>query len=292
MNIRDLQYFAKIAELRSFHDTAFYFGVQQPTISYAIKRLEEHYHTELVVRNHTKRITLTPAGLRLNQHVTQILIQLNLAKKDIQSVQQHKIKIGIPPIIGTYYFPKIAGYLLQQDLLESLENTEGGSQHLLNLLKKGDLDLALLGATQPLNDANLVAFSLSDYPFKIIVSPNHPLAKQSAISFKTLSHENFVLFNEGFVHEQLFKQLCKENQIYPQVVQRTSSLAIMKQLVVNNIGISLLTQSAIDETDDLVQLDLTDQIPEFQVSLAYRRNFIPTPEEQQIIDLITKKSKA
>lgn len=289
MNIKDYQYFAKLAELKSFRLTATYYQVKQPTISYAIKRLEEYYQVELIKRNHTQAMQLTSAGKRLKNHVNQILNQLELAQKDIDALKNARIKLGIPPSIGTNYFPKIAKELLDKGLLQSLVTVEGGSKGLLRQVKNGTIELALLGSTELLADGEIIAHSLGQFPFKVIVSKKQRLAKLKSVSFKELANENFIIFNENFVHVNVFEKLSASNQVFPTVIQRTSNLTVLKELVENDLGISLITQSAIDSKDDLVQIDLVDPIPNFYISLIYRQSFMPTVNEQAIIDIIKRQ---
>lgn len=69
MNVKDLKYFVKLQELKSYSDTAHYFGVSQPTITYAVKRLETEYQTELIVRkSYANSVTLTHAGDQILAH--------------------------------------------------------------------------------------------------------------------------------------------------------------------------------------------------------------------------------
>lgn len=87
MNTRDLEYFHKLAELASFTIVAEFFGVSQPTITYAVKRLEEAYHCDLVIKDCSHRsVTLTAEGEILDNHIKTILMELEVAKKRLNAV--------------------------------------------------------------------------------------------------------------------------------------------------------------------------------------------------------------
>ncbi|CAI3442792.1 LysR family transcriptional regulator [Enterococcus cecorum] len=109
MKFKDLEYFQQLAKLKSYTKTAAFFQVKQPTITYAIKRLEEEVQTELLVRNQSHaQIQLTPAGKILAKHAQNILKELALAKLEINHLQEVQVRLGLPPIIGNFYFPKVS----------------------------------------------------------------------------------------------------------------------------------------------------------------------------------------
>ncbi|MCG4841018.1 LysR substrate-binding domain-containing protein, partial [[Ruminococcus] torques] len=75
-----------------------------------------------------------------------IIEELEIAKKELARAKQERISFGLPPIIGSWYFPRFTPALLQAGLLNQLEVVDHGSASLLQLLAKGELDLALLGS--------------------------------------------------------------------------------------------------------------------------------------------------
>ena len=153
MKFKDLEYFQQLAKLKSYTKTAAFFQVKQPTITYAVKRLEEEVQTELLVRNQSHaQIQLTPAGKILAKHAQNILKELALAKLEINHLQEVQVRLGLPPIIGNFYFPKVSKALAAQQLLAKLEISNSGSQELYQALLKGQLDLAIVGMMNPLYD--------------------------------------------------------------------------------------------------------------------------------------------
>ena len=84
MNIKDLQYFQTLNQLKSYSETAHFFGVSQPTITYAVKRLENEYSTDLIVRkSYANSVTLTPAGEQFLVHADKIIRENDLSKKEM-----------------------------------------------------------------------------------------------------------------------------------------------------------------------------------------------------------------
>ena len=216
MKFKDLEYFQQLAKLKSYTKTAAFFQVKQPTITYAIKRLEEEVQTELLVRNQSHaQIQLTPAGKILAKHAQNILKELALAKLEINHLQEVQVRLGLPPIIGNFYFPKVSKALAAQQLLAKLEISNSGSQELYQALLKGQLDLAIVGMMNPLYDDQIEILPIAQKQFKIVVGRHHPLAKQKSVAFSELVEEKFVVLNEQYIHPKAMQKLAKQAGFTP-----------------------------------------------------------------------------
>ncbi|WP_265456345.1 LysR family transcriptional regulator [Enterococcus sp. HY326] len=288
MHLRDLEYFHQLVIQKNFTKVATYFQVSQPTVTYAVKRLEEKYATQLIFRDQAHHaIQITTAGKILDGHIRTILEQLTLAELDINRLKKEKFEIGLPNIIGNYYFPKISVELFSQNLMEAINLNNGGSQDMYRLLKSGKLDAALIGSTQSILDEQLDIELLAEKRFMIVVSKNHPLAKQTSVSFSALKDEKFIMFNEHFVHLTGFKKLTKQAGFTPDIVYQTSDLNIIKGMLKEQVGISFLTEIAIQDTDELVTLAIDDYPqPTFMISLVLPHNPVHSPELVKILKLI------
>lgn len=274
MKIKDLEYFLQLSKTRSFTKTALFFGVRQPTITYAMKRLEEDLKTKLFFRNQShQQIELTPAGRLFALHAQKMIAELSLAKVEIARLAEEKVVLGLPPIVGNYYFPKVSKALMDRQLLTTMEIINGGSQDLYRLLSRGQIDLAIIGSTTPLFDEKLQIDYIATKKFKIVVSPKHDLAKQQSVSFKDLVAEKFVVLNEHYIHPKALNKLAKQAGFQPTIVYQNSDLTILKGMIRENIGIGFLAEIAIEDHDELVVLDIEEQNqPLFFVSMVKQKN--------------------
>nr|WP_290443427.1 LysR substrate-binding domain-containing protein [Sporolactobacillus kofuensis] len=289
VNIKELHYFQRLFQEISFTKTAKFFHVSQPTITAAVQRLEKELDTQLVIRDQShKNLIFTDSGKQFEKHVEQILQEIETAKLEITAIKKEKVRLGLPPIIGSYYFPSLSSLLVKHDLLSRLETHEDGSKLLLNKLITGQLDLALLGSVQRIENEQLSGHMLSRKKFKIIVSRTHPLSQKRSVAFKDLLSEPFIQLNERFIHSIAFQQLSRQTHTKPAIIYRTNDLQIIKGMVANNVGISFLTEMAILPQDPVVALALSDDLqPEFLIQLVYRSNHLLTSVQQKIVDLMT-----
>ena len=293
MKIKDLEYYQKLVEYQNFSQVAAHFQVSQPTITMAIQRLEKDFGSAFFIRDHVhKQLHITPAGQQFANHVTVILNELRVAREEIARTQSTRIRFGLPPIIGNYYFPPLTPMLMRAKLMSHLDTYEHGSKELLRMLEQGQLDIALLGSLEALRQARLHTQEFARYPFKVIVGKNHPLARQKKVSFSALKNERFIVPGSEFFHEQAFKQMCHNAHFRPKVLFRTPDIHVIKAMVAENLGISFLTQLAIVPSDDVVVLAITDDDqPTFRLSLATRETEVLSADQQKLWQLLTEQAK-
>lgn len=292
MKIKELEYFMSLVKNKNFSAVADEFHVSQPTVTMAIQRLEAKYGVKLFIRDHVhRRIIVTKAGLQFARHVQAILNELTIAQREIDNAKQQKIQFGLPAIIGNYYFPALAPKLLRAHLLELLDVTEEGSEHLLQMVLDGDLDMAFLGSDHTPHNDQLTIHEFTKFPFKLIVGDTNPLAHRHQIAFNELRGQSFIMPDTDFIHVAAFHQMARAAHIRPKVIYRTNDVHIIKQLVAENVGVSFLTSLALTPEDRLTALKFTDQQqPHFYLSLVKRGNELLTPSQQRLWEILTQKN--
>ncbi len=293
MKLRDLQYFCSLYKTGTFTELAKSFKVEQPTVTLAIKRLENELGETLVLRNRSKGIIeVTQVGEILYHHAQNILHEENLASTEIKHFNKG-IRFGLPPIIGNLYFPLVAKKIAEDGLMANLELDETGSNQLYQDLMAGKIDIALLGSSLPIRNKKLTTNFLSSGEFVIISSKKHWLAKQNTVSFEDLKQEPFVTLNGKFIHDHVLNLYSQRVNFSPKIIFETQSIETLKNLVAQDVGIALLVKDAILPTDNLAVNYLQSPLPEkFNVSIATRKDYIRDNLEKKFIeDLEVLKNK-
>ncbi|WP_040470566.1 LysR family transcriptional regulator [Lentilactobacillus kisonensis] len=288
MQIKDMEYFIKLTEVRNFTQVAQAFKVSQPTITYAVKRLETELNAQLVIRNPEHHsVSITPAAQQFVVHANKVMIELKRARAEIQSQKEAKIKLGLPPIIGNFYFSKFIPQLTKQGLVSKLNTDSFGSEETLAKLLSGDINLALIGSSEPLRSPDLKLFLLRQNPFTIITGSRKDSIKlPKLLSFSQAAVNPFIVFNEGFVHNKAFSYFNLSADVSPQIIYKTTDIGILKNMVSHNAGIGLLTDLAIDSHDKLItHAIIDDNQPLFNIYLAYRRNYQLSIDEKKFVKL-------
>lgn len=293
MKIKDLEYYQQLVKQQNFSAVAQSFHVSQPTITMAIQRLERDFDTTFLIRDHVhKQLHFTETGRMFANHVNVILNELQVAQKEIKRVDSSKIRFGLPPIIGNYYFPALTPILMRNHLMTALETYEHGSKELLQMLYHGELDMALLGSITPLAQNRIRSQEFARYPFRIIVGKDNLLAQQKKVNFADLRNQQFIIPDTEFFHEQAFKQMCKAAHFRPKVLYRTSDIHVIKAMVAGNLGISFLTSLAVTPADNVVSLEIANRDQAvFRLSVATRETAVLDPLKQRLWKLLIQQTK-
>lgn len=290
MNTRDLQYFVALVKYKNYTQVAKHFKVSQPTITQAIQRLEREFGAQLIRKSHVHRDEMiTRSGQLLYENAQLINQKIELTHKEISRANQHQIRFGLPPIIGKLYISKIVKEFYG-GLLPQLKITSVGSHNLLVQLQTGKIDIALLGSTAPIDAPGIYAELITTRPFSIIVSQDHPLAKRSQVSFKELQNERFINFDQQYIHQAAFQAYCTYARINPQiVVYRLPDISWVKELVRQNLGISLMVKDAAINEPGIKVLDISEPVPEkFYISIVTREGYVLSDDEQQFVKQLRK----
>lgn len=172
-------------------------------------------------------------------------------------------------------------------LLKQTNIVESGSDELLKKLKKGDIDIALLGSIRPLHLNDIDSVHLGSRPFVIIVSPENPLSNRDSVSFSELIAERFINLTDRYVHPIAFKAYCEYADIDPNVVYYSPDIYWEKSLVKANIGIAFIEKDVINNSDGVKILEITDNLPvRFNISVATRKGYILNESEKHFMEII------
>ncbi|MCT0504180.1 LysR family transcriptional regulator [Lactococcus cremoris] len=289
LNLRDLEYFYQLSKLRSFTNVAKYFRVSQPTISYAIKRLESYYDCDLFYKDSSHQVVdLTPEGDLLAMRTNEILSELNHTKKAIHRSSMKDFKVGFPPIISSYLLSKILKEEESLNFLNALHMIYDGSNELLSQLLNGEIDSSLLGSLEKIKHPELEIEELFQKEFFIIMSDHHPLASKKELAFKDLLNEDFILLGEHNIHFTAFNLLNEKYNHSANAVLKLDDAHTIKELVRKNLGISLMADIGLSEDfKHLVKIPLIEADKQyFHINYAYQKIAILSESEKNFLEIL------
>ncbi|KAA9238139.1 MULTISPECIES: LysR family transcriptional regulator [Aerococcus] len=295
MRTQDLIYYLHLCESKSFTATAEEMDVSQPTVSQALKRLEEEFKTSFFLRKRGNNIMkLTESG-ELFRHQAQKILDIVMESKElIAQSENQEVKLGVPPIIGATLLP-----IFLPELVKFSENIniieKDGSRTIYQLLRKGEVDMALVGFSKPFvaDNSLLKAGLIVQDSFDIFVSANHPLAEKKEITLSDLSDQTFVSLGTGYVQNKVFLKWAKKNGIEDSNIFYTNEVATAKSFVKANVGAMMLVDMATSANDGLVKLQIKDvTMPDFYIYLLARQSATGCLQDkvyQKIADIAKKE---
>ncbi|MEN9844459.1 MAG: hypothetical protein RLZZ612_2288, partial [Pseudomonadota bacterium] len=178
MTLTELKYIVAVARLRHFGKAADASHVSQPTLSVAIKKLEEELDLKIFERN-ANEVTVTDLGAEVVRQA-QVVLEQAAAIKEIAKRGKDPLagplKLGVIYTIGPYLLPDLVRQVIAHTPQMPLMLQENFTVKLLEQLRLGEIDCAILA--EPFPDTNLAIALLYDEPFVAAVPAPHPLATQ------------------------------------------------------------------------------------------------------------------
>ena len=243
LDIKHLQYFIQVTHFKSFTKAAEHLFITQPTISKMIKNLETELGVELFDRSR-KQLTLTDAGRVVLEQAKLIDRAFNNLEREVESLSGlHKghIRIGLPPIIDSSFFPNIIGRFHAQYPNITYQLVEDGSKKIEEAIENDLLDIGVI--VLPTNNELFHTFSFLEEDIKLILHQNHPLAQNVVVDLSKLQHEDFILFNKDFVLHDLVVSSCKIAGFTPRIITESSRWDFIEEMVACELGVALLPES-------------------------------------------------
>ena len=250
MTLNQLRYFCTASRCHSITKAAEELYVTQPTVSVAIRDLEIEFGISLFYRKGNQLI-LTQEGEAFYEKATYILQYCNELQADYSSMSRVKppLRIGIPPMLSTVFFPELLTAFHQDHPEIAVVLEEYGSVRACNLVQNDTLDLALVNMEQYNIDKfhNVV---LANDQVVFCVNKNHRLADKEIVTTKEMSKELLIFFNADSVQNQLLKTRFEMDGYIPNIVMRSSQIYTTLQFIKTGKYSCFLYSSMLDKFTD------------------------------------------
>ncbi len=242
MDLDQLRYFLCVAARQNFTRAAEELEISQPALSRSIQKLEEELGQPVFERK-TRSVSLTDAGTLLQARAQQVLAILEDTKAEItDDGQSGRVRVGAIPTIAPYFLPEIlrrfsAAYPKAMVIVQ--ENT---TDLLLKSCMQGEIDLAIVALPVPAKYLDVE--ELFEEELLLVLPPDHPLAGKSGIRLSDVEPYPFVLLDEAHCLSDNIVSFCRQRSFQPVVMERTSQLAMVQELVSLSHGVSMIPAMA------------------------------------------------
>lgn len=249
MEFRQIRYLLEIVRGGGFTRAAESLGIAQPSLSVAVQKLEDELGITLLNRQERK-ITLTAEGRVFFERARQIedLIKGVVHEmEEFRGLERGEIRVGIPGMLGTHFFPSVIANFRQQYPNLKLSVYADGANKILAMVESGELDTGIV-ASADFSDS--IAWRLLICEEMVAcVSSRHHFAGKHSITLSELSREPLFLFNEGYFQRQYLTEAMGRLGLRPNVVFETNLVPLLKQVVAGGGGITTLLKIAVNEPE-------------------------------------------
>lgn len=285
MRLAQLYYFVEVCQSLSITKSATILHVSQPSLSVAIRELEDELGLQLFNRV-KQRLQLTAEGRYFYQELKPILLNLDHLTNEVKDLgkNRHCIKIGIPPMIGSLVFTQIFSKLKTEFPNIQMEIIERGTFDMERLILDEIIDLSMLLEESYTSD-EIFFKPIQTAPIHVCFHPDNPLSKKDYIHIKDLKDEPLIMFNDSFyIHKAVCKNF-KENNISPEIILETTHLNTIKQFVQQNLASSFVFADCIFPSDNLRTVSV-EGIEDVTIGVAWKKNVRLSTDINKFVKLI------
>jgi LysR family hydrogen peroxide-inducible transcriptional activator len=279
MTLTELRYLVNLDKERHFGRAAERSFVSQPTLSVAVKKLEDELGVILFERNRGEARP-TPVGERIIEQARRVLSEArrveDLAKEGRDELSG-PLRLGAIYTVGPYLLPALVPRLKQAAPQMPLVIEENFTAVLLEQLRDNELDVAILAL--PVDLTGLAAWPVYDETFVVLMPPEHPFAQLKEISARKLGSESLLLLGPGHCfRDQVIKACpkCVDPDAEGPRPQTGSSLETIRHMVISGLGITVLPLGSVEnrpEDSSLVARPFVSPQPSRRVGLLWRKSF-------------------
>jgi LysR family transcriptional regulator, hydrogen peroxide-inducible genes activator len=281
MTLTELKYIVAVARERHFGRAAEACHVSQPTLSVAVKKLEEELDVKLFERG-ANEVSTTPLGEQIVRQAQQVIEQAaairEIAKTGKDPVSG-PLRLGVIYTVGPYLLPDLVRQAIERVPQMPLVLQENFTARLLDMLRTGDLDCAILA--EPFPDTGLAVAPLYDEPFLAAVPRTHPMAARESITAEELKNETMLLLGTGHCFRDHVLEVCPEYARFSSGAEgirksfEGSSLETIKYMVASGMGVTVVPRLSVpaEAQPHVAYVPFSEPVPTRRVVLAWRRTF-------------------
>mgnify|MGYP002379829831 FL=1 len=276
MTLTDLRYLVALAHERHFGRAAEKCHVSQPTLSVAVKKVEEELGIQLFERS-ASEVKITETGRRIVAQAERVLMEAGQIQEIAAAGKDPlagPLRVGVIYTIGPYLLPRLIPRVHQLAPKMPLIIQENFTARLAEALKRGELDVIIISL--PFDEAGIVAQPVYDEPFRVLMPADHPWNAEREIDPQHLADDQLLLLGAGNCFRDQVLEVCPSCRNIGGL-QRTlegSSLETIRHMVATGLGVTVLPSSAADEMatqNPLVAVrPFTMPEPSRRVALAWR----------------------
>jgi len=246
MELDQLRYFLRVAERGSFTGAARELSISQPALSRSIRRLEEELGRPLFLRR-PRSVELTDAGEFFEARARQVVQLIEDTRAELtDDGESGRLRVGAIPTVAPYLLPQILQGFARDFPRATVSVQESPTERLLRSCARGDVDLAILAL--PIPQGALECEELFEEELLLVLPRSHPLAERRRITLTDLESERFIMLDEEHCLSDSIVAFCRKDLSQPLVMERTSQLMMVQELVSLGHGVSMIPRMA-RETD-------------------------------------------
>jgi LysR family transcriptional regulator, transcription activator of glutamate synthase operon len=263
MNIEQLKYVMAIVKHQHLTNASYEVSISQSSLSKYLKKVEEELGGVQLFDRTTRNVKLTAAGQEFSKYASRIIAEyenMMSAMEEFTSLERGGLSVGTIPVYSSRGFSSLFTSFQKKYPGIQLEIKEKLTNELIDLLKKSELDMAIIALPFDMDPLNtFTTYPMIEDEVVLITHKSHPFAKRRSINLSEAADQNFILINHASTLYQICIDACKEAGFTPKITYESSQIDMVAGLVEEGLGVSLITlreaESSVQSNIAIVRLD-------------------------------------
>lgn len=300
MNLKQLEYFLKVAETGSFSHASKDLFLAQPSLSQSIRNLEDELGVVLFDRG-SRRTVLTPQGREFLSTARSILDAKNNYVRRITDFSGEvcgTITIGVPITRGSIILPKILPVFMQSYPNVRIQLEEDIAVRLEEKAASGEIDLCII--SEPVLSRQLEKIVICKERILLITSRGLPVNGAPAyyrgsndlfktVRLKDFAGQNFIMINHQRKMYGVCQEILKAANVAPNVLFECNDCNTIIRLVAENLGVALMLDNAVKDLDEANRISayyMEEWQHTWPLNICYRRSYAMTSALRAFIETV------
>lgn len=292
ISLKQLRYALAVEKHLHFKKAADECAVSQSALSTALSELEKQLGIQVFERDN-KKVLITPIGQAILDKARQIKMEVDdlyqLARSHNEPLS-YPMTLGIIPTIGPYLLPKVLPNLRKQYPDFQLRIIEEQSHVLIDKVRNGDIDTAILAL--PFAHEGLLAFEFWEEDFYWITQSDDKLAHREDINSDEINHAQLMLLKDGHCLKDHALSACKLQPSQTNQIFGSSSLNTLIQMVAGRMGTTIVPEMALDQlvgnSSELHAVHLNEPSPHRKIAFIVRPNYAGVTNIEKLMKMFNK----
>ena len=285
MELHQLRYFVSVAETRHFTRAARQLRIAQPSVSRAIRVLEEELGTPLFHRM-KGNVSLTAAGETLLPWARRVLADVDgaaLEVRELADLQRGRLAVGATPSLTTTLLPPALARFHASFPAISLVLHEAGSRDLVRELEQGALDVALV--ILPLRHEILETTPLIREELVVAAAPEHPFASRARVAIADLKGVPLVMFRDGYDLRAATLAACRRAGFEPTYALEGGEMDGVLRLAAAGLGVAVVPSLVIEPSGPLRAIRFAEPLTR-TIGFANRRDRRLSRAAREFVEIV------
>ncbi|WP_372998825.1 LysR family transcriptional regulator [Lutispora sp.] len=287
MTIRHLRIFIEVVDSGKMSIAASRLFISQPTVSQAIRELEEHYGGLLFERL-SKKLYITAKGQRLLSYARNVVKQFDdMEEAMVQDNYVKKIRIGATHTVGDCILGDVINAFRKNNPQIETYSYVDNTTHIEDKLLKSELDIGIVEGK--VKSPDLISIPEVNDFLVLICSTQHPFAEKKIVKLEDLENESFAMREQGSGTRELFERYMLEKGMSIRIALEGNSSASIKKAVIENQFLAVISIRLVEEeikNGKIHVIQNTDSDWDRYFSIVYHKNKIVTDEMENLIEVI------